>query len=405
MKQKGSLLSAALLLAGYCIGTGYYSLPSATGPAGFFPAVGMLLIVWVYLVASGLLYLEATLANPDGANVITICRNLIGQTGMVIATIAFVIINYTFLVHIFLLTSDFISYFLNFWLHLQLHINWIYWGMALFFGSVVFWGTYVADRVNFVLFAGLALAFAGVLITGSKGVHLEHLLSQRWYLVVFTVPVLVTAIDFQGLIPTLATYLKRDKKKLIKMVILAMLFPLVMYILWLWLAIGSSTRAALWESFEQGQPVYKDYMIQTLKVPFHHFLRFTAFFAGATSVLTCGLVMQDFVSDAFHISVEKRIGKKRLAVCGAIFVPILAISCLIPTLTLSFLEYVFLEYLVGWAEVIFNAAIPIWLIVRARYILKLRTERCLPGGKGAIIALFVAMFFLIYLEGVHILGK
>ncbi|MCH9627585.1 MAG: hypothetical protein S4CHLAM2_12260 [Chlamydiales bacterium] len=405
MKQKGSLLSAALLLAGYCIGTGYYSLPSATGPAGFFPAVGMLLIVWVYLLASGLLYLEATLANPEGANVITICRNLIGQSGMVIATIAFVIINYTFLVHIFLITSDSISYFLSFWLHLQLHINWIYLGIALLIGSIVFWGTYVADRVNFVLFAGLILAFIGVLVTGSKGVQLDNLLAHRWYLVVFTVPVLVTAIDFQGLIPTLSTYLKRDKKKLVKMVVLAMLFPLVMYILWLWLAIGSSTRAALWESFEQGEPVYKGYMIQALKVPFHHFLRFTAFFAGATSLVSCGLVMQDFLGDAFHIPVEKRVGKKRLVICGAIFVPILAMGFFIPKLTLRFLEYVFLEYLVGWAEVIFNAAIPIWLIVRARYILKLQTERCLPGGKGAIIALFIAMFFLIYLEGVHILGN
>jgi len=399
MKRRGNILSAALLLAGACIGTGYYAIPVSAGPAGFFPAAVMTLIVWIYLFATGLLYLEATLACPDGANVISISKRLVGRTGMVIAAISFVIINYFFLSNFYFLGRDFLSHFFEYWLHLTIPKVWFLLALTVIFGGVVFWGTYAASRLNFILFIGMFVAFFGAIFIGAEGVSAENLLSRQWYLVIFSVPIIVTAIDYQSLIPTLSTYLNRDPKRLVKMIFIALLFPLVMYISWIWLTIGSTPRGELWQAYEQKKPIYEGFLILSGRTPFQFFFHFTSFFAIATSLIATGLAATDFLCDAFKIPVEKRTGSLRLYACSGVYVPGLLICILIPIAALQSMGY-----LVGWAEVIFNGAIPIWLATRARYILKLEMKKILPGGKVVIFILIIATFFLIYLEGVHILG-
>lgn len=399
MKKHGSVLSAAILLAGGCIGTGFYAVPINAGPAGFYPAAITTILVWFYMLATGFLYLESTLACPDGSNVISISRRLIGKAGMVIAGISFFMTNFFYLTSLLLLSGDLLSLASEHWLHLKIHKIWFFIGTTLLFGGVVFWGTYASDRLNFILFIGLLAAFFGTVFLGMNQVRLENLMPRSWYLVVFSVPIIVTAIDYQSLIPTLSTYLKRDSKKLVKTILIALLFPLVLYLIWIWLIIGSTPFDVLWKAYEQNSPIFEGFLLLNGHQAFQTFFHFTSLFAITTSIIGTGLAGTDFLSDAFNIPVEKRIGIRRLWACSGFFLTGLFLSILIPAAIHNKTGYI-----VGLAEVVFNGAIPIWLAVRARYILNLEMKQILPGGKWLIFALGLATFLLIYLEGVHVVG-
>jgi hypothetical protein len=108
----------------------------------------------------------------------------------------------------------------------------------------------------------------------------------------------------------------------------------------------------------------------------------------------------DFLSDAFNIPVKKRAGIRRLLACGAVFLTGFLLTVIFSPQVLSKTDY-----LVGFSEVVFTGAIPIWLAVRARYILNLDMKHILPGKKWLIITLGIVTFFLIYLEGIHVLGE
>lgn len=272
--------------------------------------------------------------------------------------------------------------------------------MILFFGGVVFWGTYVSDRVNFLLFVGLLVAFFGTVFLEAHNVRLENLSPRVWYLVVFSVPFIVTAIDYHAILPTLSTYLKRDSSKLVKMIFLALLFPLILYSFWVWLTIGSTPAGALWEAYEQKRPIFEGFLLLRGGATFKLFFHFTSLFAITTSLIGVGLAGTDFLSDAFNIPVKKRAGIRRLLACGAVFLTGFLLTVIFSPQVLSKTDY-----LVGFSEVVFTGAIPIWLAVRARYILNLDMKHILPGKKWLIITLGIVTFFLIYLEGIHVLGE
>ncbi len=393
MKREGSVLSAALLLAGYCIGIGYYAIPIVAGPAGFFPAVIMIILVGLYLLATSLLYLEAILISPDGANLTSIAYKIIGPVGMVIGVISFSILNYLFI-------SNFYNLFSHFFTELvPIHVAWVYLGITLVFGGVVFLGTYASDRLNFILFTGFLVTFCVTVILSSKGVRIGNLMNRQWYLVSFSVPAILAALDYHSMLPTLSTYLKRNPKRLVTMTFISIFISYTVYISWTWLTIGSTTRGILWEAFESSHfAVGQGFLILAESHKIKMVFETMTLFAIATSLIATGLAIVDFLSDAFKIPLEKRVGLNRFYACLGTFIPCLLMSILIPGLIAS-------DFLIGWAEVIFNGVIPIWLATRARYILKLDIKHLLPGGKAMIVLLIIASFFLVYLEGVHLLKQ
>lgn len=68
MRNEGSVVGAAALISGCCIGAGILALPTATAPSGFLPSSAALGIAWLYMTISGLLIAE-------------LCINRMGQTG------------------------------------------------------------------------------------------------------------------------------------------------------------------------------------------------------------------------------------------------------------------------------------------------------------------------------------
>ena len=64
------IFSATLLIAGTCIGAGMLGVPVLTGPAGLAPCLFINGICWIFMMVSGLYFVEAILWSKDGENIL-----------------------------------------------------------------------------------------------------------------------------------------------------------------------------------------------------------------------------------------------------------------------------------------------------------------------------------------------
>jgi len=83
MKNRHHIVGATLLIAGTCIGVGMLALPVATAEGGFFASLPVYLVVWLFMLCTSRLIVEACLWCPNDANLITISQTLLGKKGAI----------------------------------------------------------------------------------------------------------------------------------------------------------------------------------------------------------------------------------------------------------------------------------------------------------------------------------
>ena len=75
------VVSGSLLIAGTTIGAGMLGIPLVTSQCGFVPAIIITVIVWAFMLATGLLLLRATLWMPNHSSFLSISRHFLGRWG------------------------------------------------------------------------------------------------------------------------------------------------------------------------------------------------------------------------------------------------------------------------------------------------------------------------------------
>jgi len=386
--HSGSLFGATLLIAGTCVGAGILALPIVTGLAGLYPTLIVNLICWLYMLATGLLFLEATLWLPDGANVLSITKKLLGRIGEGAGGVFFLFLYYCLMVSYLSGGASLFS--------LSIHVNPSL-GFALFTGFfilLVFAGAYVADHVNWLLMGGLVLTYIFIIGLGIEEVNLSNFTHQDWSLSLFAFPVLFSAYGYHNIIPTLSTYLNRDKNKLRSAIFLGTTIPFMIYTLWQMLILGIVPMLVLREANALGEPVSQILLAATRNPWVGRMAVAFGFFAIVTSLLGVALSMVDFLGDAF---VCRRVGFPRLLLTLLVFLP--------PAVISFFHTGIFIEALGiagGFGEAFLNGILPIALVWSGRYHLKLAREDLLPGGRLFLFLLTLFTLFIIAIEIDHL---
>lgn len=388
-------LSAALLVAGTCIGAGMLALPLVTGQAGFWPAMAINGLCWLFMLATGLLFLEATLWMPDGANVLSMAERFFGKPGKVVGGISFLFLYYCLMVAYLAGGSPLITSFTANTLGLTLSHTSGCLLIAVLFGGVVLLGTRAIDRANILLMVGLIVSYVLMIGFGATEVQSPLLTRQAWPISLLALPTLFSAYGYHNIIPSLCTYLKRDEKKLRYGILFGTLIPLLAYAAWQWLVIGAVTEKALRDAADQGTPI-SHLLLTVTNAWVGRLALFFSFFAIVTSLLGVGMSMVDFLGDG--LAIVKREGWKRLGLCIAVFLPPVFFAVEDPRL---FLEA--LAYAGGFGEAILNGLLPIGIVWLGRYHLQLPSAYRLPGGRLSLLVLFIITFFVIALEVGHVL--
>lgn len=386
------VLSGTLLIAGTMIGAGMLGLPLVTGVAGFLPGVIVSVIVWLFMYCTGRLFLEATLWMPDGSNVLSISGHFLGRYGRAISGAMFIFLYYCLMIAYFAagapLLADALGISATSW------VSFVVFGVV--FGTVVAIGPKSIDRVNIVMSLAMVASWFVLIGGGGDKVNSTRLIYTNWSKMVWAMPILFSAFGFHNVIPSLCSYLKRDKRALRRAIFWGSFLPLIVYIVWQWLIIGSVSQEVIHRTLIDGTPVTMAFQKVTGERYFALIGRFFAFFAIVTSTLGVSFSMVDFLGDGMKIHNSN--GPKRFLLTALTFIPPLILALCNPGVFNTALGIAG-----GFGEAFLNGLLPVMLIGVGKYVKGLKTDLKWLENIGVLLLLLVYALAVVVLEVIHLM--
>lgn len=383
----GHFVGGTLLVTGITLGVGMLALPLASAEGGFIPSIGIYVLTWLFMLATGLLVLEACTWMPKDSNLITMAHKLLGKGGKIACWILYLFLFSCLMVaHIAgggsvlgQLTS---GNFSN-WVNVALYV--------IIFSPVVYLGTLWVDRLNLLLIAGVAVSYLIFIVFALPHLNVSLLTQSNWTKSWSALPIVFTAFGYQSLIPTLMTYLNRDLKKVRLTIILGTTIPLVIYIIWSLLILGIVPQKALVTALHQGQTAINP-LSSTLNSPFLLSIgKIFAFFVLTTSFNGIAIAFVDFLADGLKI--EKK-GIKKLGLCILVFIIPALIAIINPTIFIKALDFGG-----GIGVALLLGAMPIAMVWSGRYYKGYSLlHQQLPGGKILLSILMVFALLELYFQ-------
>ncbi|NDD58222.1 MAG: hypothetical protein EBZ47_03080 [Chlamydiae bacterium] len=314
-------ISCTLMVAGTTIGAGMLGMPLATAKAGFWPAVGMTIMVWAFMLTTGLLLLEVCLKVPQGKNILSLSKYFWGNQGKGLIGSLFAFLYYCLLVAYFAAGSLLISSIFQLPSFISLVM------FCLIFGGVVSLGPKWIDKVNFLLTLFMFSTYALLIYWGGQAVDLRKLTTCNMEASLLATPVLFSAFGYHNVIPSLANYVSGNKKVLRISLIAGTTIALIVFLLWQWIIIGSIPQDALGKTMQQGLPVTAALQVVLGRPEIFIAGQCFAFFALTTSLLGVCFSMVDFLAEIFHPN-SRWNTKEFLTLCT--FIPPFICVCLNP---------------------------------------------------------------------------
>ena len=382
-------LSGTLLISGTAIGAGMLGIPLITAKAGFLPALGITTAVWLFMLATGYLYLEAALWMHEGANILSISRRFLGRSGRLFSGGTYLFLYYCLMIAYFAGGAPIFIELIRNGLGLAPAGMWGYLFYGLVFGGIVFVGLKFVDRINYLLMAAMFLAYFALIGGGSSAVSVERFGERDWSEALFAAPILFSAFGFHNVIPSLVTYFDRNAKVLRRSIFWGTFIPFLVFVVWQWLIIGVVPLSAIEEALANGQPATQALQSLTGHPWIMRTGQFFAFFALITSMLGVAFSMVDFLADGLK---WKATGGRRILLCLAVFLPPFALSVLDPSIFVLAISFAG-----GFGEAFLNGLLPVAIVWVGRYLRKVEGREQLFGGKKILgfLALFGAAVVII----------
>lgn len=396
-QQKGSIFGATMLVAGTCIGGGMLALPVATGSAGFFPSLCLMLIGWAFMTTTALFLAEVNLWMEEGAHIMTMASRLLGPIGKAAAWILYLFIGYASLVAYTAGGGELMSAGLRSILGISLSNTWAVVLFVIIFGIILYLGNVILGRINAILMVGLITSYVFMVIVGIPHIDWLLLLRSSWGSSLIAVPLLLTIFSFQTIVPSLALYLKQDARALRLSILLGTTAALIIYTIWQLLVLGTVElhgETGLAAALEQGKPVTEFLGATVSSTWFGRLADFFAFFSLVTSFLGIALGLFDFLADGLKMS---RAGWGSIGLGLLVAVPTLFFAL---TMENAFLRA--LDTSGGIGDSLLNGLIPALMIWVGRYRKHYFSEHRVFGGKPLIICVICYSLFVLAIE---LLGK
>ncbi|MBB72836.1 MAG: tryptophan/tyrosine permease [Legionellales bacterium] len=386
----GKLIGGMLLIVGTSIGAGILALPVSTSEAGFIGSSLFLLGCWMLMTFCAFLILEVNLWLPQGSNMISMAKKTLGPYGAAAAWFVYLLLLYSLLcAYVDGGTDVFTS---------LLHMAGLpipEWGSALIFtiilGYIVYLGTRSIDYANRALMFIKLGSFFVLLFLVSNHIKWEQLLHSEPHKLLASVMLMITSFGYATILPSLRTYFNSDVVALRKVVILGSLVPLICYILWELVILGSLPLEGdhgLIYILKTGHTTSE--LMAALDFFIHSDLitdisRIFISISVLTSFLGVALSLSDFLSDGLKWPKQ---GFGNIKVYSLTFIPPFIFVIFYPTAFILALKYagVFCILLLG--------LLPVVMAWRGRYHHQLDASFRVPGGK---VTLLIAGFITVVL--------
>jgi tyrosine-specific transport protein len=396
MKSKVNVFSGALLVAGTAIGAGMLALPIATCLAGFVPAILIFFICWLFMAATGLLFLEICLWLPEDANIISMSTHLLGPAGKLVSWSLYLFLFYCLMIAYTSGGGGFINDVMQgvFGVHAPRWMSLLL--FALLFAPIVHLGARQVDKVNSLFMFGLIAAYIGFVMLGLKNVDSSNLSQGNAWQGILALPIVFTSFSYQGIVPSLVSYMRRNISQVRASIWIGTAIPLIIYVIWQYLILGIipiEGKNGLLEAKQQGLSAIAP-LHSLIASPWISSLgQAFGFFALTTSFMGVGLGLTDFLADGLRI--PKR-GLSKWALTLAVFIPPLFIAEANPKIFLSALDYAG-----GIGCALLLGLLPVVMVWIGRYKKGYRSHVQLPGGRALLLLLALFILFELFIELAH----
>ncbi|QHM76234.1 Tryptophan-specific transport protein [Mixta theicola] len=304
-----SVLWGTLIITGTVVGAGMFSLPVVMSGAWFSWSAAILLLTWLCMLLSGLMFLEASLHYPTGAGFDTLTRDLLGARWNLLngASIAFVL---GILTYAYISASGAILQHTFAALNLPVSARMAGLGFTLLVALFVWLGTAVVSRVTliflgakvitfFLLFGGL-LGHVKPALLLDVGSSETHYLRYGW----MVIPFCLASFGYHGNISGLIGYYRHDGSKVARCLLLGTVAALVIYLVWIVGTMGNIPRADFIAIARRGGNI--DALVEALggllqNASLSALLTIFSTFAVASSFLGVTLGLFDYLADLLRI--------------------------------------------------------------------------------------------------------
>ncbi|RYV03429.1 amino acid permease [Shewanella sp. OPT22] len=247
--MNSKLLGSIAIVSGTAIGGGMLALPLATAGLGTLPAIALLMVIWVITAYTALLMLEINLRSGVGDNVHAITGKTLGKAGQFIQGASFLSLLYALTMVYLLGGSSLFASKLELAFGQPVDSKLTITLFTLIFGGFVAVGVSLVDKVSRFLFPLMIALFVVVVFFLSPEVHISTIVADNLTaaiekggysnILLAAIPVVFTSFGFHVCIATLVRYLDGEVKSLKKVLLIGSSIPLICYIFWLLVTIGT----------------------------------------------------------------------------------------------------------------------------------------------------------------------
>lgn len=231
-------IGGILLIVGTSIGGGMLALPVANAATGFWQSSLFLFICWAFMTLGAFFILEANLYLPRGKHMVSMASATLGKYGMLAAWVSYLFLLYTLLSAYISGGADVLNSLL-----LKTGITLNEWQASslftLLFGLVVYGGIYYVDMVNRGLMLGKLAVYFCLVILIAPYVEFQQFQQGNMRYITSSFMILITSFGFAIIVPNLRDYFNDDIQMLKKVIFIGSLIPLLCYLAWDAIIIGS----------------------------------------------------------------------------------------------------------------------------------------------------------------------
>jgi tyrosine-specific transport protein len=321
--MRSRFVGGILLIVGTSIGGGMLALPVANAATGFWQSSLFLVLCWLLMTLGALFVLEVNLYLPSGNNMVSMASATLGKFGLLATWLSYLFLLYTLLSAYISGGADVLGGLLQ-----HIHIFARPWQLtALFtltFGLVVYGGIHHVDLLNRgLMFVKLGVYFILAILI-SPYIRLDNLQGGHTQYIVGSIMILITSFGFAIIVPNLREYFNDDIKTLKRVVLIGSLIPLLCYLIWDAVIMGSLPSYGEHGLISLMQDEHTNSSLATMlsntvnnNIVISLFNLFTSI-CMLTAFLGVSLCLISFLSDGFNMS---RQGKQGLGLFLLTFLP------------------------------------------------------------------------------------
>lgn len=308
-------LGAILFIAGTTIGAGMLALPAITSPLGLVVAISSYLTVFFAMFFSAKYFLNVVLHFDTPHNFVELAKRTLGKKGEGLCWIIYLLLMYALLAAYISAASSMLGSIFPL-KSMAISESFLILLLPTVFAAFLGFGLKGLDHLNRFLMYGLIISFILLSFFLSKSASLRWHSSIDFSALKIALPTIITSFGYHIIIPTLSSYLNKDKKRITRALIYGSTLPLIIYIFWHLIVYFNLSQQELSLSLIKDIPITDVLAKVNPQISKISFL--FALFAIITSFLGVSVSLFDFLKDSLP---KKTLFKNKKILFSLTFLP------------------------------------------------------------------------------------